>query len=252
MNVLNKKITSNSSLIKKLEQRISSLESGFDLFSKRFQEESNSRLELAKSSQVNYSTNSFQIQTLKEKIELLTKSTNETLSQLKNNLTKDFGERTSHLQNIIQEKSTIFDTLDKKTQNSQHLQNKLNTIENDILSRVKKISEDLSQNSAKIDFLEKRQNENFNITKEQMEEINKKILEFQNEFNILNKFKDNSNENFAGMANDIFHQQEIIDSFNIKIAEQVNNFELMTERNNKVINDEINNLIKMKEDIQND
>ena len=249
MNILSKKTTSNSVLIKKLEQRISSLESGFDLFTKRFQEESNSRLELAKSSQINYSTNSLQIQTLKEKFDLLTKSTNETLSQFKTNLTKDFGERTSHLQNIIQEKSTIFNTLDKKTQNSQHLQNKLNTIENDILLMVKKISEELNQNSAKIDFLEKRQNESYNTTKEQINEINKKILEFQNDFNKLNKFKDNSNENFAGMANDIFHQQEIIDSFNIKIAEQVNNFESMTERNNTMINKEINNLIKMKEDI---
>ena len=100
---------------------------------------------------------------------------------------------------------------------------------------VKKISEELNQNSAKIDFLEKRQNESYNTTKEQIGEINKKILEFQNEFNILNKFKDNSNENFAGMANDIFHQQEIIDSFNIKIAEQVNNFESMTEDRKSVV-----------------
>ena len=42
-------------------------------------------------------------------------------------------------------------------------------------------------------------------------DINKKIMQFQNEFTILNKFKENSNENFAGMANDIFHQQQIIE-----------------------------------------
>jgi hypothetical protein len=61
MNVLNKKMISTNSLISKLEQRIASLESGFDLFTKRMNEESNSRLELAKSSQINYSTNSFLI-----------------------------------------------------------------------------------------------------------------------------------------------------------------------------------------------
>ena len=104
MNVLNKKMMSTNTLITKLEQRIATLESGFELFTKRINEESNSRLELAKSSQINYSTNSFQIQTLKEKIEQISKSTDEALSQFKFNLTKDFSERTSHLQNIIMAK----------------------------------------------------------------------------------------------------------------------------------------------------
>ena len=246
MNVLNKKMMSTNTLITKLEQRIATLESGFELFTKRINEESNSRLELAKSSQINYSTNSFQIQTLKEKIEQISKSTNEALSQFKFNLTKDFSERTSHLQNIIMEKSTLFDTLDKKAQDSQ---SKLNTIENDILSTIKNISEELRQNSAKIDFLEKKQNDNFNESKNQIMEINNKLLQFQNEFNALNKFKDNSNENFAGMANDIFHHQEILDSFNEKIREQINNFESITEKNNIAMNSEISKIIKMKEEI---
>ena len=249
MNTLNKKLTSTTSLISKLEQRISTLESGYDLFTKRIQEESNSRLELAKSSQINYSSNSFQIQALKEKIDMLSKSTNEALSQFKYNLTKDFSERTLHLQNIIQEKSTIFDTFDKKAQNSQNIQSKLDTVENDILTMIKKILDDLSQNSVKIDFLEKRQNENFNTTKEQMMDINKKILQFQNEFNILNKFKENSNENFAGMANDIFHHQYLIEEFSSKITEQMGNFELNYEKNNTKINEEIDNLKKFKEEI---
>ena len=249
MNVLNKKMISTNSLISKLEQRIASLESGFDLFTKRMNEESNSRLELAKSSQINYSTNSFQIQSLKEKIEQISKSTNEALSQFKFNLTKDFSERTSHLQNIIMEKSTIFDTLDRKAQDSQNLQSKLNTLENDILSTIKNISEDLRQNSAKIDFLEKKQNDNFNETKNQIMDINNKLLQFQNEFNALNKFKDNSNENFAGMANDIFHHQEMLDSFNEKIREQLNNFESISEKNNIAMNSEITKIIKMKEEI---
>ena len=243
MNTLNKKLTSTTALISKLEQRISSLESGFELFTKRIQEESNSRLELAKSSQINYSTNAFQIQSLKEKIDLLSKSTNETLSQFKYDLTKDFSERTSHIQNIIQERSTIYETMDKKAQNT--LQSKLNSVENDILTMVKKISEELTQNSAKIDFLEKRQNDNYNITREQIMDINKKIMQFQNEFTILNKFKENSNENFAGMANDIFHQQQIIEDLNSKILEQMNNYEL----NNSKISEELDNLKKFKEDI---
>ena len=245
MNILNKKLTSATTLISKLEQRISSLESGFDLFTKRIQEESNNRLELAKSSQINYSANAFQIQTLKDKFDKLSKSTNETLSHFK----YDFSERTSHLQNMIQEKSTIFDTLDKKAQNAQDIQSKLNMVENDILSMIKKISDNIAQNEAKINFLEKRQNENYNNTKEQISNINKKILEFQNEFNILNNFKENSNENFAGMANDIIHQQEIIDEFISKISEQIGNFEFNQEKNNSKINEEINNLIKTKEDI---
>ena len=245
MNKLSKKISSTSELINKLEQRISILESGFDLFTKRIQEESNSRLELAKSNQINYSANSFQIQALKEKIELISKSTNEALSQFQFNLTKDFSERTSHLQNVIMEKSTIFDTLDKKAKNTQELLFKLADIEN----YIKKINEDIAQNIVKIEFLEKKQNDNYNTIKEQIMDINKNIMQFQNEFNIINKFKNNANENFAGMANDIFHQQETLEEFNNKIIEQMNNFELNSEKNNQKINEEINILKTWKDDI---
>ena len=245
MNKLSKKISSTSELINKLEQRISILESGFDLFTKRIQEESNSRLELAKSNQINYSANSFQIQALKEKIELISKSTNEALSQFQFNLTKDFSERTSHLQNVIIEKSTIFDTLDKKAQNTQELLFKLADIEN----YIKKIKEDIAQNTVKIEFLEKKQNDNYNTIKEQIMDINKNIMQFQNEFNIINKFKNNANENFAGMANDIFHQQETLEEFNNKIIEQMNNYELNSEKNNQKINEEINILKTWKDDI---
>jgi predicted nucleic acid-binding Zn-ribbon protein len=245
MNKLSKKISSTSELINKLEQRISILESGFDLFTKRIQEESNSRLELAKSNQINYSANSFQIQALKEKIELISKSTNEALSQFQFNLTKDFSERTSNLQNVIMEKSTIFDTFDKKAQNTQELLFKLADIEN----YIKKIKEDIAQNIVKIEFLEKKQNDNYNTIKEQIMDINKNIMQFQNEFNIINKFKNNANENFAGMANDIFHQQETLEEFNNKIIEQMNNFELNSEKNNQKINEEINILKTWKDDI---
>ena len=245
MNKLSKKKSTTSELINKLEQRISILESGFDLFTKRIQEESNSRLELAKSNQINYSANSFQIQALKEKIELISKSTNEALSQFQFNLTKDFSERTSHLQNVIMEKSTIFDTFDKKAQNTQELLFKLADIEN----YIKKIKEDIAQNTVKIEFLEKKQNDNYNTIKEQIMDINKNIMQFQNEFNIINKFKNNANENFAGMANDIFHQQETLEEFNNKIIEQMNNFELNSEKNNQKINEEINILKTWKDDI---
>ena len=74
-------------------------------------------------------------------------------------------------------------------------------------------------------------------------------MQFQNEFNIINKFKNNANENFAGMANDIFHQQETLEEFNNKIIEQMNNFELNSEKNNQKINEEINILKTLKDDI---
>ena len=163
MNILSKKLSTANALISKLDQRISSLESKYDIITKKIQEESNNRLELAKSSQKNYSNNSIQnkeIKEIKEKMEFLSKTTNEALSQIKKDITKDLGERTTQFQKIIREKSNLFDTLDKKAQDSQNLQNKLNSIENDILFTVKNISEDLRQNSAKIEFLEKRQNDN--------------------------------------------------------------------------------------------
>ena len=251
MNILNKKLSTANSLISKLEQRISSLESKYDSITKKFQEESNNRLELSKSSQKNNSNNSLQIKEMKEKLDSLSKSTNEALSQMKIDLTKQLDERTSLFQNIIQEKASLFDTLDKKAQNTENIQSKLNLVENDILSMIKKISDDLDKNTIKIEFLEKRQNENFNTTKEQISDINKKIMQFQNEFNINNKFKENANNNFTAMANDIFQQQEIIQEFISKITEKINNFELNYEKNFINLNEEISNINKLKEEIYN-
>ena len=254
MNILSKKLSSANVLISKLDQRISSLESKYDIITKKIQEESNNRLELAKSSQKNYSNNSIQnkeIKEIKEKMEFLSKTTNEALSQIKKDITKDLGERTTQFQKIIQEKSNLFDTLDKKTKNAENMQSKLNLVENDILSIIKKISDELDQNSVKINFLEKRQNENFNSTKEQIMDINKKIMQFQNEYNSINKFKENTNENFTAMANDIIHQQELIKEFVSKISERIGNFELDYEKNYSKLNEEINNLIQFKEEIYN-
>ena len=240
-----------------MEKRISELEKNFFYFNKKIQEESNNRIELAKSQQIDTSNNSFQIQSLKDKIELVSKTTNDLLNQFKLSIIKDFSERTSQLKNIIEEKTTRIDNFDKRSQDNQiihksfenNLQSKLSTIETDILSSIKKISEDINTNSTKIDFLEKKQNENNALMKEQLSNINKKIINFQNEFIILNQFKDNSNENFAGMANDIMQQQEIINNFINKITNNINNFELNSEKNNEIIDDEIKSLIKWKEDI---
>ena len=254
MNILSKKLSSANALISKLDQRISSLESKYDIITKKIQEESNNRLELAKSSQKNYSNNSIQnkeIKEIKEKMEFLSKTTNEALSQIKKDITKDLGERTTQFQKIIREKSNLFDTLDKKTKNAENMQSKLNLVENDILSIIKKISDELDQNSVKINFLEKRQNENFNSTKEQIMDINKKIMQFQNEYNSINKFKENTNENFTAMANDIIHQQELIKEFVSKISERIGNFELDYEKNYSKLNEEIHNLIQFKEEIYN-
>ena len=257
MNKLAQQINSTNSQILKLEKRILELENGFYYFNKRIQEESNNRIELAKSQQIDTSNNSFQIQSLKEKIDLISKSTNDLLTQFKLSITKDFTDRTSQLKNIIEEKTNRIDNFDKKSQDNQflhksfetNLQSKLSTIESDILSSIRKISEDLNSHSTKIDFLEKKYTENNAFMKEQISNINNKIINFQNEFNIFNQFKDNSNENFAGMANDIMQQQEIINTFINKVSESLNNFELISEKNNKIINDEIKSLIKWKEDI---
>ena len=254
MNILSKKLSTANALISKLDQRISSLESKYDMITKKIQEESNNRLELAKSSQKNYSNNSIQnkeIKEIKEKMEFLSKTTNEALSQIKKDITKDLGERTTQFQKIIREKSNLFDTLDKKTKNAENMQSKLNLVENDILSIIKKISDELDQNSVKINFLEKRQNENFNSTKEQIMDINKKIMQFQNDYNSINKFKENTNENFTAMANDIIHQQELIKEFVSKISERIGNFELDYEKNYSKLNEEIHNLIQFKEEIYN-
>ena len=257
MNKLSKQIPSNNITLSNLEKRISELENSFYYFNKKIQDESNNHFDFVKSQQIGNSDNSFQIQNLNEKIDLIAKSTSDILAQFKQNITKDFSERTSELKNLIEEKTMRIDTYDKKAQDNQffhksfenNLQSKLSTIETEIISSIKSITEDLNTNSAKIDFIEKKQIEYNNLIKEQISTINKKIINFQNEFNILNQFKDNSNENFAGMASDIMQQQEIINNFTSKILEKMNNFELSTEKNSKSIDDEIKNLIKWKDDI---
>ena len=257
MNKLSQQLNITNTQISNLEKRISELENGFYYFNKKIQDESNNRIEFAKSQQMETNNNTFQIQSLKEKVEEISKTTNDILNQFKSSITKDFSERTSQLKTLIEEKSTRLNTYDRRAQENQmlhksfenNLQSKLSTIESDILSSIKKITEDLNTNSTKIDFLEKKQIEYNTFYKEQITNINKKIINFQNEFIILNQFKDNSNENFAGMASDIMQQQEIINTFSGKITESMNNFELISEKNNKIIDDEIKSLIKWKEDI---
>ena len=257
MNKLSQQLNITNTQISDLEKRISELENGFYYFNKKIQDESNNRIEFAKSQQMETNNNTFQIQSLKEKVEEISKATNDILNQFKSSITKDFTERTSQLKTLIEEKSTRLNTYDRRAQENQmlhksfenNLQSKLSTIESDILSSIKKITEDLNTNSTKIDFLEKKQIEYNTFYKEQITNINKKIINFQNEFIILNQFKDNSNENFAGMASDIMQQQEIINTFSGKITESMNNFELISEKNNKIIDDEIKSLIKWKEDI---
>ena len=257
MNKLSQQLNITNTQISNLEKRISELENGFYYFNKKIQDESNNRIEFAKSQQMETNNNTFQIQSLKEKVEEISKTTNDILNQFKSSITKDFSERTSQLKTLIEEKSTRLNTYDRRAQENQmlhksfenNLQSKLSTIESDILSSIKKITEDLNTNSTKIDFLEKKQIEYNSFYKEQITNINKKIINFQNEFIILNQFKDNSNENFAGMASDIMQQQEIINTFSGKITESMNNFELISEKNNKIIDDEIKSLIKWKEDI---
>ena len=257
MNKLSQQLNITNTQISDLEKRISELENGFYYFNKKIQDESNNRIEFAKSQQMETNNNTFQIQSLKEKVEEISKATNDILNQFKSSITKDFTERTSQLKTLIEEKSTRLNTYDRRAQENQmlhksfenNLQSKLSTIESDILSSIKKITEDLNTNSTKIDFLEKKQIEYNSFYKEQITNINKKIINFQNEFIILNQFKDNSNENFAGMASDIMQQQEIINTFSGKITESMNNFELISEKNNKIIDDEIKSLIKWKEDI---
>ena len=257
MNKLSQQLNITNTQISNLEKRISELENGFYYFNKKIQDESNNRIEFAKSQQMETNNNTFQIQSLKEKVEEISKATNDILNQFKSSITKDFTERTSQLKTLIEEKSTRLNTYDRRAQENQmlhksfenNLQSKLSTIESDILSSIKKITEDLNTNSTKIDFLEKKQIEYNTFYKEQITNINKKIINFQNEFIILNQFKDNSNENFAGMASDIMQQQEIINTFSGKITESMNNFELISEKNNKIIDDEIKSLIKWKEDI---
>ena len=257
MNKKSQQISSANAQIAKLEKRISELENGFYYFNQKIQEESNNRIEQEKSRQKDTSNNTLEIQSLKEKIDLIYKSTNELLNQFKLSITKDITDRTSRLKTLIEEKTNRIDIFDKREQDNKFiyksfettLQSKLSTIETEILSSIKKISEDLNSNSTKIDFLEKKQNEDNALIKEQLSTINKKVINFQNEFNILNQFKDNSNENFAGMASDIMQQQEIINNFTNKITDGLNNLEINSSKNNKVIDDEINSLIKWKEDI---
>ena len=257
MNKKSQQISLSNAQISKLEKRISDLENVFYYFNQKIQEESNNRIEQAESQQKDTSKNSFQIQSLKEKIDLIYKSTNELLNQFKLSITKDISERTSQLKSLIDEKTLRIDSFDKREQDNKFihksfentLQSKLSTIESEILSSIRKISEDLNSNSTKIDFLEKKQIKDNALIKEQLSIINQKIINFQNEFNILNQFKDNSNENFAGMASDIMQQQEIINNFTNKITEGLNNLEINSKKNNKIIEDEINSLIKWKEDI---
>ena len=146
MNKLSQQLNITNTQISNLEKRISELENGFYYFNKKIQDESNNHKEFEKSQQMETNNNNFQIQSLKEKVEEISKTTNDILNQFKSSITKDFSERTSQLKTLIEEKSTRLNTYDRRPQDNQmlhksfenNLQTKLSTIESDILSSIKK------------------------------------------------------------------------------------------------------------------
>lgn len=257
MNKLSNQISSTNKLVSKLEKRITDLENILNKNNKLFHKEQINKDENNNSQQNLDASYFFQIKSLKEKVDNLSRSTNENLEQLRTDITKDFTDRTSLLQNIIEEKSMKIDSYNNCALNNQYmhksvennLNSKISFVESEIFSSIKKLSEDLNSNSAKIDFIEKRQNDNFNLIKEQITNINNKIINFQNEFNILNQFKNNANQNFEGMASDIIQQQDIINNFTSKILNKMNNFELNFEKNNQIIDEELKRLVQWKDDI---
>ena len=139
MNKLTQQMISVNLHIDQLEKRISELENGYFYFNKRIQEETNNRQELAKSQQVDTTNNSFHIQSLKERIDMVSKSTNDLLAQFKSSITKDFSEQASQLKNIIEQKTNLIDSFDKRAHDNQFLQK---NFENNVQTKLTSIESD--------------------------------------------------------------------------------------------------------------
>ena len=257
MNSVIKKVTNQDSDIKKLEKRIKDLENLTTNLSILLEEEKTKRQGFEENALTKQTGNYQQIENLKKAITELSNLLNESIEDIKLKTNNLLDDRSNKLQNMIDKKMKLFDIYDKKTAenefNHKNFEDNINlkffNLKNEVESTFKNFREELNTNATRLDFFEKKLFDNLNTMKEEINNLNKDVLEIKNELNSLKLFKDNSNNNFKIIKSDMINQEEIITNFTNKVSLMINEFDNKLNQFDIYFKKQNESLNSMKEDL---
>ena len=210
MTSLVKKVPSQNPELKRMEKRINELENLTTSISMQLRDESSKRANLEENSLTNQTGNQTQIQTLKDTITQLGNLVNDSIEEIKMKSKNDFNEQYLKLQSYIDNKIKFINDLEKNNLNDNinkkkfdDVNSKIFNLNNEFQLNIKNIRDELNSNISKIDFFEKKLIDNINNIKEEIQILNKEIIDIKNEIRAFKSFKDNSNNNFRMIKGDI-------------------------------------------------
>ena len=233
MNTIVTKISNTNNDMLKMEKRVRDLEKLTSSLMTSLTNEIESRKQLEQGTLSSQSGHSAQINTLKDGIAQLGQVVSESLEDFKQKITQDTSDKTTKLYAFIEDKMKLFDYYDKKNAENDFRKNnfenetksRLCSIENEVKESLKQFRDELNTNTARIDFIEKKCVDNYNIIKEDLSVLTKEMLNIKNQLISLNKFKDSTVDNFKNVHSDFLHQEETIGNFVSKVNFSLNEFD---------------------------
>ena len=256
MNSIVKKVSTQNPDLKRMEKKINELENLTTSISMQLRDESTKRANFEENSLNNQTGNQNQIQTLKDAITQLGNLVNESIEEIKMKNKNDLNDQYQKLQNYIDNKIKFIDDLEKNNINDNINKKKFDDVNlkifnlnNEFQLNIKNIREELNGNISRIDFLEKKLIDNVNNIKEEIQILNKEIIDIKNEIRAFKSFKDNSNNNFRMIKGDILKQEELITTFTNKVSLMLNEFEEKISKYDNLIIEQSEKYNSIKDDI---
>ena len=256
MNSIVKKVSTQNPDLKRMEKKINELENLTTSISMQLRDESTKRANFEENSLNNQTGNQNQIQTLKDAITQLGNLVNESIEEIKMKNKNDLNDQYQKLQNYIDNKIKFIDDLEKNNINDNINKKKFDDVNlkifnlnNEFQLNIKNIREELNGNISRIDFFEKKLIDNVNNIKEEIQILNKEIIDIKNEIRAFKSFKDNSNNNFRMIKGDILKQEELITTFTNKVSLMLNEFEEKISKYDNLIIEQSEKYNSIKDDI---
>ena len=256
MNSIVKKVSTQNPDLKRMEKKINELENLTTSISMQLRDESTKRANFEENSLNNQTGNQNQIQTLKDAITQLGNLVNESIEEIKMKNKNYLNDQYKKLQNYIDNKIKFIDDLEKNNINDNINKKKFDDVNlkifnlnNEFQLNIKNIREELNGNISRIDFFEKKLIDNVNNIKEEIQILNKEIIDIKNEIRAFKSFKDNSNNNFRMIKGDILKQEELITTFTNKVSLMLNEFEEKISKYDNLIIEQSEKYNSIKDDI---
>lgn len=254
---LKRKLETTNLTITKLDKRIKDLEILTTKVNERLNDESLKRMELQNIQLSSSEGNNFQIKTIKESIEQLATLLNNSFIEFKNSITQEFKDKTTNLQQIIEQKSNLIDDVIKSNSEyetvqknlSEEIKTKLLNIENELNSSLKLFKEEISEKSNKIKDFEKIINDDHIFLEEQIGNINKQFSLIDKESNINKSFKTTINKKLADVETNLRNQKDNIYKLKNNYDTHLINYEEKINNVYTILRNESDNMRNIQDDI---